>query len=41
VKRIREASLEELQQVPGISAKLAAEIYQYMHKGALQNYSIE
>lgn len=32
VKRIREASLEELQQVPGISAKLAAEIYQYMQK---------
>ena len=30
VKRIREASLEELQQVPGISAKLAGEIYQHM-----------
>lgn len=32
VKRIREASLEELQQVPGISAKLAGEIYQHMQK---------
>ena len=32
VRRIREASLEELQQVPGISAKLAAEIYQHLHK---------
>jgi excinuclease ABC subunit C len=32
VKRIREASVEELQEVPGISAKLAEQIYQYMQK---------
>lgn len=32
IKRIREASLEELQQVPGINAKLAAVIYQYLQK---------
>lgn len=32
VKKIREASIEELQQVPGISAKLAAEIYQHLHE---------
>lgn len=33
IKKIREATLEELQAVPGISAKLAAEIYQHMHQG--------
>ena len=32
VKKIRQATLGELQEVPGISAKLAAEIYQYMQK---------
>lgn len=31
VKKIREASMEELQEVKGISAKLAAEIYQHLH----------
>lgn len=33
IKKIRQATLEELQEIPGISAKLAAEIYQHMHKG--------
>ncbi|HHT42998.1 MAG TPA: excinuclease ABC subunit UvrC [Firmicutes bacterium] len=32
VKKIREAAVEELQEVPGISSKLAAEIYQHLHK---------
>ena len=32
IKKIRSATFEELQEVPGISAKLAAEIYQHMQK---------
>lgn len=32
IKRIREASLDELQEVAGISSKLAEEIYQHMQK---------
>ena len=33
IKKIRQATPEELQEVPGISEKLAAEIYQYMKNG--------
>ncbi|HBG02368.1 MAG TPA: excinuclease ABC subunit C [Firmicutes bacterium] len=32
IKKIRAATPEELREVPGISDKLAEEIYQYMHK---------
>lgn len=32
IKKIRSATFEELKEVPGISAKLAAEIYQHMQK---------
>lgn len=33
IKRIRQATPEQLQEVPGISPQLAGEIYQFMHKG--------